>query len=222
MTRALLLGVGAVVGLLMSGQTPSLGGHGHGGASHPVKEPPKHSGSKPAPHSPPKSPPKAPAKPQNKPKTDDLHKQGPSHPQGLSHSPKPGLDSAKVPNAIGSSSTTHSQTTKNDTTTHHDDHHGWHHDRWWHGHHHIWSEEGYWVDAATGQPVVTTDGAVAADGVDGGAPAPAAPIRGGRQVQFSVAPSECEAYDAAAQAAGMSRADWIRARLHEVVSKELK
>jgi hypothetical protein len=42
------------------------------------------------------------------------------------------------------------------------------------------------------------------------------------QIQFSVAPSERDSYDTAAQAAGMSRSEWIRTRLNAAAGRELK
>jgi hypothetical protein len=227
-----LLGIG-MLSLLVLDQSRSFGSHGHAGGTHAAKEthePPKHSSGKSAPHSGSKPSPKSQAKPQpkslptphGKPKDSNTHKpelgkSGPQHESNL-----------KRPNAIGSSSKTHEQTTKDDKTTHHDahhdEHHGWHHDRWWHGHHHIWSAEGYWVDAATGQPVVAGDAAVPAGGVDGTVTSPTAGAAGaGRpQIHFSVDDSERDSYDAAAQAAGVSRAEWIRGRLNAAVHQELK
>jgi hypothetical protein len=232
MTRAMVVGFGAMVGLLISGQA-LLGSHGHGGGSHPAsggshaaKEshaPPKHSGGKPAQHPTPKLTPKAEHKPSTKPKANEPNKQ--EH----THSSRPSVEAApNRSNAVGSGSNGQSQTAKQNATTHQDQHHhhlGWHHERWWHGHHHVWSEEGYWVDAGTGLPVATVDGGVAGGGVadvGGPSPAPAAPSAGGRKVQFSVDPSELESFDAAAQAADMTRAEWMRARLNDAVRKELK
>src|SRR5262249_20096976 len=147
------------------------------------------------------------------------------------HKPDAGKSTAHPnrPNAAGSVAKAHPQTSKDDKSTHHDshhhhDHHEWHHDRWWHGHHHVWSEEGYWVDAATGAPVAAGDGAVAAvepDAVVTGS-APGAAVANRPQIHFSVDPSERNAYDAAAQAVGMSRADWIRSRLNAALDNELK
>ena len=217
MKRCWLLGIGAILVLLVLNQALSFGGHGHAGGSHPAKEgheAPKHSGGKPAP----KPSPKPQAKPQGKPKSNDSHKQAPGKSRSLPHE-----SNLNRPNSIGSSSNAHEQSTKNDKTTH-QEHHGWHHDRWWHGHHHLWSEEGFWVDAATGLPVVAGDGGVPGSVVDGAGPSPTsgAAIAGCPQIHFSVDSEERESYDAAARAAGMSRAEWIRNRLNAAVSKELR
>ena len=77
---------------------------------------------------------------------------------------------------------------------------------------------------------VTTDGTVGVATTGDGVAAPAsvaadvaAPAPSGRpQVQFSVDPSELDSYDAAARAAGMSRAEWIRNRLSAAADRELK
>jgi hypothetical protein len=53
--------------------------------------------------------------------------------------------------------------------------------------------------------------------------APSSPVATRRpQIQFSVDPSECDSYDAAAAAAGVSRAEWIRSRLNDAARRELK
>ncbi|HET6329048.1 MAG TPA: hypothetical protein VFG04_30470 [Planctomycetaceae bacterium] len=183
--------------------------------------------------------PKPPAKPQAKPSQKPLPKPQikPKDNNAKSHKPDPGKSTAHLnrPNAVGSGSKTHQQTTNDGKTTHHEEHHHheWHHDRWWHGHHHVWSTEGYWVDATTGLPVVAADAGVAAVGSDGGATGPApigsvgdgpagGSVAGRPQVHFSVDSSQLDSYDAAAQAAGMSRAEWIRSRLDAAVGKELK
>jgi hypothetical protein len=207
MKRAWLLGVESLLAIALLIQ-PSFGGHGgHGGGAHPAKaahEPPKHAGGKPAPHpasKPPAKPqPKQLPKPQVKPKEANAHKPEP----GKSTASHQGADLNRS-KAIGSVSKNQHQTTKDDKTEHHDGHHRhWQHDRWWHGHHHVWSEEGYWVDAATGAPVVAADGGAPTGGLDD---SPAGPTSGSA---------------AAAQAAGMSRAEWIRSRLDAAVAKELK
>jgi hypothetical protein len=225
MKRCWLLGIGAILVLLVLDAAPSLGGHGHAGGSHPAKEgheAPKHSGGKPAPNPSSKPHGKQPAKPQGKSNGNDSHKHEPGKSKSL-----PRESNLNRPNSVGSTSNTHEQLTKNDKRTHHDlhhEHHGWHRDRWWHGHHHIWSEEGYWVDAGTGLPVVAGDAGVPGGGVDGAAPSPTpgAASAGRPQIHFSVDAEERESYDAAAQSAGMSRTEWIRSRLNAAVSKELK
>jgi hypothetical protein len=222
MKRAWLLGLGAgaAMGLMAVGQVPALAGHGHGGSSHPVKDSHESKGSKPAPHSGPKPQPKHESKPQtksqpkhdSKPKENNLHKQ-PSHSTANEHQ-----SNAERPNAI--SSTTTNNTTHNETT-HHDDHHFGHHERFWHGHHLFWSGTA-WVDGS-GQPFAAAD-LVPPVEVGGGsvaAPMIGAPL-GGAPIQFSVDPSESQAYDRAAQAAGVSRAEWIRSRLNSAVQRELK
>jgi hypothetical protein len=225
MKRCWLLGFGAISVLLVIDPAPGFGGHGHTRGSHPAKEgheAPKHSGGKPAPKPSSKPQGKQPAKPQGKPKGNDSHKQEPGKSRSLPHE-----SNLNRPTSAGSSSNAHEQSTKNDKTKHHDsrhEHHGWHHDRWWHGHHHIWSEEGYWVDAGTGLPVVAGDVGVPGDGIDGTAasPTPGNASAGRPQIHFNVEAEERESYDAAAQAAGVSRAEWIRSRLNAAVSKELK
>ncbi len=238
MKRAWLVGVVGLVGVVLLDQPRSFGGHGrHAGGSHAVKEShpaPKHSGGKPAPH----PAPKPPAKPQGKPSLKPLPKPQikPKDNHANSHKPDAGKSSAHLnrPNAVGSGSKTQPPNTNDNKTTHHEEHHHheWHHDRWWHGHHHVWSSEGFWVDATTGAPVVAADGAVAATGSDGGPTGSAlvssaggptgGSVAGRPQVHFSVDPSQLDSYDAAAQAAGMSRAEWIRSRLDAAVGKELK
>jgi hypothetical protein len=216
------------MGVLLIDSPMSFGGHGgHGGGSHSVKaghEGSKHSGGKPAPH----AAAKPPAKPQSKPSVKPLPKPQTKPKENHAHKPEAGKSKANPnrPNPSGSVAKTHPPTTKDDKTTHHDgnhhhDHHEWHHDRWWHGHHHVWSEEGYWVDATTGAPVAADDGAVGTDAVVTGS-APGAVAANRPQIHFSVDPSERNAYDAAAQAAGMSRADWIRSRLNAALDNELK
>jgi hypothetical protein len=228
MKRAWLLASGAVLSLLVLERAPAFGGHGHGGgkahASKPAHEAPKHSGGKPAPHPAPK--------PQAKPHANPPHKPAP-RPHGesnntaqSSHAPdhkapsQHGSNPAK-PNAVGSNT---SPKTKDEKThnEHHDEHH-WHHERWWHGHHQYWSEDGFWVDGVTGQPVAAADLAVPVAGAEGPlAGATPTSIATRPQIQFSVDPSERDSYDAAAQAAGTSRAEWIRSRLNDAARKELK
>ena len=61
------------------------------------------------------------------------------------------------------------------------------------------------------------------EGLDPVLTAPSSPVLTGRpQIQFSVASSERDSYDAAAQAAGVSRTEWIRSRLNDAVRRELK
>jgi hypothetical protein len=227
-----LMGFGVVLGLQVLDPASGFGGHGHARGSHAAKashEAPKHSNGKPAAHPAPKPSPKAPAKPQLKspPKPPGKPKDAHPHKPDLGK-PSPHHESNHTrPNAVGSSSKAQEQAAKDDKThhdsQHHHEHHGWHHDRWWHGHHHIWSEEGYWVDATTGLPVVAADAAVPADGSDGVvAASPSAGVAGRPRIHFSVDPSERETYDAAAQAAGTSRAEWIRSRLNAAVHQELE
>jgi|HubBroStandDraft_6_1064221.scaffolds.fasta_scaffold301794_2 hypothetical protein len=232
MQRAWLCGIAGLMGVLLIDSPMSFGGHGgHGGGSHSVKaghEGSKHSGGKPAPHAAPKPTAKPTAKPQSKPALKPLPKPQMTPKENHAHKPEAGKSKAKPnrTNPSGSVAKTHPPTTKDDKPTHHDghhhhDHHEWHHDRWWHGHHHVWSEEGYWVDATTGAPVAADDGAVGTDAVVTGS-APGAVAANRPQIHFSVDPSERNAYDAAAQAAGMSRADWIRSRLNAALDNELK
>jgi hypothetical protein len=225
-----LMGFGVILGLLVD-PALSLGVHGHAGGSHAAKashEAPKHSSGKPAPHQAPKPSPKASSKPQLKspPKPPGKPKDSHSHKQDLGKPSSQHESNQTRPNAVGSGSAAQEQAAKNDKThhdSHHREHHGWHHDRWWHGHHHIWSEEGYWVDATSGLPVVAADAAVPADGSDGVvAASPSAGVAGRPRIHFSVDPSERETYDAAAQAAGTSRAEWIRSRLNAAVHQELE
>jgi hypothetical protein len=233
MKRAWLMGVGAwagaVLGLMVIDQTEGYAGHGHSGGTHAAKETheaPKHN-SKPAPHPAPKPQSKSPSKPQSKapkplPKP-SVHNQEHSHSNAAEHS-----SNLKHPNAI-TSNPNNQKTTKNETT-HHDEHHDghhhhWHHERDWHGHHLYWSGSS-WVDVANGQPVVAADltppvEAAGAPLMDVGASP--APVGAGRpQVQFNVDSSERDSYDAAAQAAGMTREDWIRSRLNSAAHNELR
>jgi hypothetical protein len=228
MKSSWLMGFGVILGLQLLDPTAGFGGHGHARGSHAAKashEAPKHSSGKPALHPAPKPSPKALSKPQLK-----SPPKPPGKPKG-SHSHKPDLGKPSPQHESnhtrpGSGSAAQEQAAKNDKTHHNShqrEHHGWHHDRWWRGHHHIWSEEGYWVDAATGLPVVAADAAVPADGSDGVvAASPSADVAGRPQIHFSVDPSERETYDAAAEAAGISRAEWIRSRLNTAVHQELK
>jgi hypothetical protein len=235
MKRAWLLGMGAwagaALGLMAIGQTEGYAGHGHSGGTHAAKETheaPKHN-SKPAPHPAPKSQSKSPSKPQSKapkplPKP-SVHNPEHSHSNSAEHSSNP-----KHPNAI-TSNPNNQKTTKNETAhhdEHHDDHHHhWHHERHWHGHHLYWSGSS-WVDAASGQPVVAADltppvEAAGAPLMDVGAsPAPVAVGSGRPQIQFSVDSSERDSYEAAAQAAGMSREEWMRSRLNSAAHNELR
>jgi hypothetical protein len=237
MKRVWLLGAGAMLSLLVLEPARIFAGHGHTGGWRAVKETheaPKHSSGKPAPHSAAKPPSKSQAKPQAKPHLKQLPKpqvkpkETTSHKQELGRSTASQHESSLHKSDVAGSVAKTRQTTHDANTTHHDGHHGWHHDRWWHGHHHVWSEEGYWVDATTGLPVVTTDGGgpvatagIAADGLVAG-PTSGGTGTGRPQIHFSVDSSERDSYDAAAQAAGMSRAEWIRNRLNMAISKELK
>jgi outer membrane biosynthesis protein TonB len=238
---------GAVMGLMTAGQLPAVAGHGHGGSSHPAKESHESKGSKPAPHPAPKHESKPQSKPQPKhepkaqpkhdPKSQSKHESKPKE-NNLYRPPGHSLanehpSNVQRPNAVVSS-TTASKSTSNSTTTHHDEHHDghhFHHERFWHGHHLWWSGTA-WVDGA-GQPYVAADlvppvevgggpgsGAVAAP--MSVAPMSVAPVAGGPQIQFSVDPSETQAYDRAAQAAGVSRNEWIRSRLNSAAQQELK
>jgi hypothetical protein len=106
---------------------------------------------------------------------------------------------------------------------HHDDHH--HHDAHHHEHgDHEWVggtviENGAAVDETPGVAVTGTDGVPAAAVVPDVAPTGSA---GRPQIQFSVDPAERDSYEAAAQAAGMSRSEWIRTRLNAAAGRELK
>lgn len=229
MKWAWLLASGALLSFAAVEQVQALAGHGHGGAgkskvSKPSHEAPKHAGGKPAPHAAPKPPSKPHANPPQKPAPTPHAQPNNNAPSSHGHDhkstpPQHGSNPAK-PNVFGSND---APKAKDDKAHEHHDRHHWHHDRWWHGHHQYWSEEGFWVDGATGQPVVAAEIAGPGDGseIPVAGPMPAA-VGTGPQIHFSVDPSERDAYDAAAQAAGMSRAEWIRSRLNEAVRKELK
>jgi hypothetical protein len=210
MKRAWLLGIGAALSCLLLDPSRGVSGHPHAAAKE-SHEAPKHTGGKPPQHAAPKPQNKPLPKAQGKSQENRAHQSESNKSTGTKHQSNP-----NQPNANGSVAKNH-HPNANGTTNHHGHHHEWHHDRWWHGHHHIWSEEGYWVDAGTGLPVVAADAgpAVVATGGTSGA-------SGLPQVHFSVDPSQREAYDAAAQAAGMSRADWIRSRLDAALGSELK
>jgi outer membrane biosynthesis protein TonB len=222
------------MGLMTAGQLPALAGHGHGGSSHPAKESHESKGSKPAPHAAPKHE----SKPQSKPQPKHESKPQPKHePKAQSkHEPKPQENNlhkppghslanehpsnVEHPNVI--SATTASKTATSQTTTNNNQHNfSHHHERFWHGHHLWWSGTA-WVDGS-GQPYVAAD---LVPPVDGGGPVAApmsvAPVVGGPQIQFSVDPAESQAYDRAADAAGVSRNEWIRSRLNSAAHQELK
>jgi hypothetical protein len=233
MKRNWMLGVGAMLSFLVFDQSLSFGGHGNSGGSHAAKEThegPKHSSGKPAPHSASKPPSKSQAKPQSKPPLKQLPKpkvkpkETNSHRQELGKSTASQHESNLNKSDVAGSVAKTQQTTNDANTTHQDGHHGWHHDRWWHGHHHVWSAEGYWVDATTGLPVVTADGGAPVAGADGMVTSPTSgtAVPGRPQIHFSVDSSERDSYDAAAQSAGMTRAEWIRSRLNTAVGQELK
>ncbi len=168
------------------------------------------------------------SKPQSKPPKPlpkpSLHNQEHSHSNAAEHS-----SNLKHRNAI-TSNANNQKTTKNETShhgEHHDDHHHWDHERHWHGHHLYWSGSS-WVDVANGQPVVAADltPPVEASGAPlmdvGASPAPVAVGAGRPQIQFNVDSSERDSYDAAAQAAGMTREEWMRSRLNSAAHYELR
>ncbi len=240
MKRGWLLGIGAMLSFVMLDQTRGFGGHGHAGTKHVAKEKheaPKHSGGKPAPHAAPKPPSKPPAKPQSKPAAKPQLKKLPKPEvkpkENNSHNHEPGKSATSQhksndsrPGVLASGSKNQQQTAKDGKThhdSHHDGHHEWHHDRVWHGHHQYWSEEGSWVDGTPGQPVAG-DGTVPAAAVDGVATGSTlgAAVVGRPQIHFNVDSTERDAYDAAAQAAGMSRAEWIRSRLNAALHGDQK
>jgi hypothetical protein len=169
-------------------------GHEHGsGGAHPPKA--HHGTPKPA-------PPKPAAKPA-------------PHP-APKHDPKPTPHEA---HKTASAHSDHDRDHHHEHDHHNHDYHHDHHDHWDHG----------WVDGVVVGGSVTTDGSAGVVTGDGTA-APAAmaadvagPAVSGRpQVQFSVDPRELDSYDAAARAAGMTRAEWIRNRLNAAAGLELK
>jgi hypothetical protein len=205
----------SLVGGVLAGGTVCFGGHGHASthpaASHPTAhhEAPKKTGAKPAHH------------PAPKPSEHAPHKQAGGKPSAA----KPLSPEEHKPNALLSGSKAHDKTHEQ----HHDEHH---HDDHHHDHHH-WHEGHEWVggvDVENGSVGASVDGAagivVPAGGVAGAAavvPDVGGAVPSGRpQIHFSVAPSERDSYDTAAQAAGMSRSEWIRARLNAAAGRELK
>jgi len=212
----------SIVGGVLLGGTASFGGHAHAShgsthlaASHDPKahhEAPKHSGGKPAHHAAPKS--------EAKPKEHDPHKHStdnpgaPKQPAGKS---KEMSHEEHKPNGLASGSRSQEKS--------HEHHHELHHHR--HGGHE-WdggvdiengSSGGSGSDGTTGLVVPGDDGT----GATAVVPALAGPgLSNRRQIQFSVGPSERDSYEAAARAAGMSRAEWIRSRLNAAVGRESK
>jgi hypothetical protein len=195
-----------LVGGVLAGGTACFGGHGHA-STHPAAahhEAPKKSGAKPAHH------------PAPKPSEHAPHKEAGGKPgaaKQLSHE-------EHKPNSLLAGPKTHDKSHEQ----HHDDHHHDHH----HGHgDHEWVGG---VDVENGSVGASVDGAagVVVPAGDGAGAAAVVPNVGGigpsglRQIQFSVAPSERDSYDTAAQAAGMSRSEWIRTRLNAAAGRELK
>jgi hypothetical protein len=195
----------------------SAGYCGHGHSSHssthaasthpkPSHPAPKHSGGKP-------NNPKSEAKP----KPHETHKSGPAKPTAKPQAAHPKeRGSNTMAGGPKSNDKTHDHDHHHEHEHHHDHHHG-------HGDH-VWVG-GVEVDGAT-----VTDGSVGGVAPVDGTVAPAmivpdgaAPVASlGRQILFSVGPQERDAYDAAARAAGMSRADWIRSRLNAAIQQESK
>jgi hypothetical protein len=126
----------------------------------------------------------------------------------LGHNPK-------KPDALSAGSKSHENSEEKKTHRHR-------HERFVHGHRQFWSEEGYWVDGTTGLPIPAGPGA-ADFAAEPSAPnmVPAA-VSGRPQIHFSVDSSERDTYDTAAQAAGVSRVEWIRSRLNAAAGRELK
>ncbi len=215
MERVLGLCLVTTVGWVLPCGSTGYCGHGHSshGSTHaasthpkPPHPAPKHSGGKP-------NNPKSEAKPH------ETHKSGPAKPTAkpqVAHPKERGSNTM----AGGSKSSDKSHDQNHDHHHEHDHHHDHHHG---HGDH-VWVG-GVEVDGAT-----VTDGSVGGVAPVDGTVAPAmvvpdvaAPVTSlGPQIQFSVDPQVRDAYDAAARAAGMSRADWIRSRLNAAIQQESK
>jgi hypothetical protein len=174
-------------------------GHGHG-STHPAASHP------PAAHH---SAPKSGAKPNAE-----------KHSAGKSKEPH---HDEKKPKGVASAAKPHDKSHEHHDEHHHDDHH--HHDAHHHEHgDHEWVGgtvigNGVSVDGTPGVAVTGSDGVPAAAVVPDVAPTGPA---GRPQIQFSVDPAERDSYEAAAQAAGMSRSEWIRTRLNAAAGRELK
>ena len=176
-------------------------GHGHG-STHPAASHP------PAAHH---APPKSGAKPNAE-----------KHSAGKSKEPH---HDEKKPKGVASVSKPHDKSHEHHDDHHHDDHDHHHHDVHHHEHgDHEWVggtvvESGVSVDGTPGGAITGNDGAPSAAVVPSVAPTGMA---NRPQIQFSVDPAERDSYEAAAQAAGMSRSEWIRTRLNAAAGRELK
>jgi hypothetical protein len=198
----------SMVVYVVAGGSAALG-HGHG-STHPAASHP------PAAHH---SAPKSGAKPNA-----EKHSAGkPKEPHHDEKKPKGVASAAKPHDKSHEHHDEHHHDEHRHDEHHHDDHH--HHDAHHHEHgDHEWVggtviENGAAVDGAPGAAVTGNDGVPAAAVVPDVAPTGSA---GRPQIQFSVDPAERDSYEAAAQAAGMSRSEWIRTRLNAAAGRELK
>ena len=175
-------------------------GHGHGSTHPAASHPPA------AHHSAPKSGAKS-----------NAEKHSASKPKEPHHD-------EKKPKGVASVSKPHDKSHEHhDEHHHHDDHDHHHHDV----HHHERGDH-EWVGGTVVENGVSVDGTPGVaitgnDGVPSAAVVPSvAPTENRPQIQFSVDPAERDSYEAAAQAAGMSRSEWIRTRLNAAAGRELK
>lgn len=210
----------STAGWMLASASTGFAGHArttHAATSHPSKshhEAPKHPGGKPAHHAAPETK----ATPKGHPSHKSAAGNSGTGKQAAGKSNGPGPSEHKSSGLVAGSKP-HDKSHEHDHE-HHDHHH---HHRHWNGHE--------WVDG------VDVEGGVVGGSLTGGTSGSVVPgdpgvvvapsivgsgVPGRPQIQFSVDPSERDSYEAAANAAGMSRSEWIRSRLNAAAGRELK